>query len=330
MIDITQVKYDLVLLAPDGQRYHLFEPQRELSWEEQPEELAVRLQFRVQNVDRQGKWLHQQLALCSQLYLFSDWGVGWTEIFRGKNWNTDMLSDPLGNLNLTVYDQLRYLKQNNDDRYYGQGTTGATIIRDIATDWNIPVSRIDGPNVGLSKQVIRGKDLASIIINALKESKRKGGGKYIIRSRQDKVEVVKAGQNTPVYHLGSDDNVQQVRDQQDIEELVTRVRIVGTASEDELRPYISQIDGRTEFGIMQEIVQESDTEDSKADEEARQILDERGKPNKKRTVSAPDLPFLRRGDKVHITAGTLNGYYLVEGIHHNANNRTMELEVEDI
>jgi len=33
---------------------------------------------------------------------------------------------------------------------------------------------------------------------------------------------------------------------------------------------------------------------------------------------------------VYISAGTLNGYYLISGITHNATNRTMTMEVEDV
>ena len=45
---------------------------------------------------------------------------------------------------------------------------------------------------------------------------------------------------------------------------------------------------------------------------------------------APDLPFLRKGDKVKVEAGTLIGYYIVSSVTHNATNRIMVMEVEDV
>jgi hypothetical protein len=47
-------------------------------------------------------------------------------------------------------------------------------------------------------------------------------------------------------------------------------------------------------------------------------------------VIAPDLPFLRKGDKVKISAGTLIGYYIVSEVVHDATNRIMSMEVEDV
>ena len=49
-----------------------------------------------------------------------------------------------------------------------------------------------------------------------------------------------------------------------------------------------------------------------------------------RKVTAPDLPFLRRGDKVRVEAGTLIGYYIVSSVSHDATTRTMMMEVEDV
>ena len=45
---------------------------------------------------------------------------------------------------------------------------------------------------------------------------------------------------------------------------------------------------------------------------------------------APDLPFLRKGDKVIVEAGTLIGYYIVSSVMHDATNRIMVMEVEDV
>jgi len=330
MIDITVLKYDLILLTPKGVTYHLFEPQRELSWEEQPDELAVRLQFQINNMYIQGSWLHKLLTLGSQIYLYCDWGTGWNEIFRGTIYNTDSNYSALDNLTITVYDQLRQLKQTKDELYYSGGTTGSTIIRDTAARWNIPLDKVEGPNVGLAKMPVRGQYIADIWNAVIKESKSKGAAKYIIRSIKGKTSILLPGNNTPIYHFGSDDNIQQVRDQQDIEDLVTRVKIVGNAGDNERRPFIAQRDGRTEFGLFQEIVERNNEEPGKAQQEAVYILNERGQPRKNRTLQAPDLPFLRRGDKIHVTAGSLNGYYLISGIQHQANSKSMHLQLEDI
>lgn len=332
MIDTSKIRYDLCLLTQQGQRLHLNHVLRDLSWEENKGELAVRLEAELQNTMLpQGKWLHQVASLGSQIMLFADWGSGFKEVFRGTVFNWQYRADPLGHFSITAYDPLIYLVKSRDDRYYKSGTTAKTIIQDIAKAWQIPLGTIEGPNVALAKQVFRGRALADMIFDVLDQAKKRGAGKWIVRSRQGKIDVIRPGQNSPVYCFTADTNVGSIEDQQDIEDLVTRVKIVGAEDKEGRAPVIARLDGRTEFGTLQELVyQEQYDTPAAAQAAAREILAERGQPRKQRKVPAPDLPFLRRGDKVKIVAGTLNGYYLVASITHDASNRTMSMEVEDI
>lgn len=332
MIDTAKINYDLVAITPQGQTLHLNEVLRNLTWEENPGELAVRLEAELQNQQLTGgAWLHQQLPLGGQVFLYADWGADRQEIFRGTVFNWHYLTDPLGHFSITAYDPLIYLAKSKDDRYYSSGTLARVIIEDIAKAWQIPLGTVEGPNVALAKQVFRGRTLADMIFDVLDQAKKRGAGKWIVRSKQGKIDIVRPGQNSPVYHFGADDSVAQVEDQQDIEDLVTRVKIVGAEDKEGRTPVVATLDGRTEFGVLQDLVYKEQYDNLAAAKAAAQdILAERGQPRKKRRITAPDLPFLRRGDKVHIAAGTLIGYYLVAGVVHNANDRTMSLEVEDV
>lgn len=329
MIAADRVRYDLVAITPDGIRHHL--PLSRLSWGEAPNDLAQRLTLSAANVQTtSGLWLHQLLPLGVQLMLFADWGEGWQEVWRGSTYAAQH-SSTSGQINRTAYDNLYPLAHSKDDRYYPTGTTGRTIITDLAGAWGLPLGQVDGPDVALSRQLLRSRSLSDIIQTVLDEAKKRGAGRWYLRSRQGLIDVVQAGANPVVYHFGADSNVGSFEEQASIENLVTRVKIMGAEDVDERRPVIATLDGRTEFGILQDIINADsyETEDA-AREAASDILAERGKPEISRTVEAPDLPFLRRGDKVHITAGTLNGYYLVKGITHNADTATMQLEVEDL
>jgi len=330
MIDVSRVRYDLVAITPQGQRLHLQEVIRDLTWEEHPEELAVRLRAEIQNQRMGSGWLHQLLPLGGHVLLYANWGEGWREMFRGMIFATDYSTDPLGHFVITAYDMLYQLQRSKDDRYYKAGTTAATIIRDIAGAWRIPIGTIEGPNIALGKQVFRSMSVAEMIREALEQARKRGAGRFLVQAKEGKIHVVKAGKNTTIYRFGAD-IVTSINDQQNIEDLVTRVKIVGSESKDERRPVVATLDGRTEFGILQELVYKSKSDQpSAALEEARQILAERGKPKRVRRVEAPDVPFLRRGDKIYVEAGTLKGYYLISGITHSATNRTMTMEVEDV
>lgn len=331
MIDVAKISYSLILLRPDGQRLDLQPFIRTLLWEENDRELAVRLKAELQNQQlTDGKWLHQLIPLGGQVFLYADWGSGQQEIFRGTVFAWNYRIDPLGYFTITAYDQLIYLMKSKDDRFYKAGQTAKVIIQDIAKAWGIPLGTVQGPDIALAKQVFRGDTLADMISSVLNEAKKKGGGKWIVRSKQGKIDVIKPGQNSPVYLFTADTNVESIEDRQDIEDLVTRVKIIGAEDSEGKAPVVAQLDGKTEFGTLQEVVYQRQYDTPAAAKSAAEdILKERGQPRRVCKVMAPDLPFLRKGDKVKVSAGTLNGYFLVTGVIHGAAQRFMIMEVED-
>lgn len=332
MINVAKISYSLVLLRPDGQKLDLQPVTRSLSWEENDGELAVRLEAELQNIQMlDGKWLHQLIPLGGQIFLYADWGSGQQEIFRGTVFAWDYRTDPLGHFTITAYDQLIYLTKSKDDRFYRAGQMAKAIIEDIAKAWGIPLGDVQGPNVALGKQVFRGETLADMINSVLKEAKAKGSIKWIVRSRQGKIDVVRPGINSPVYVFSARMNVDSISDRQDIEDLVTRVKIIGAEDKEGKAPVVATLDGRTEFGILQEVVYQRQFDTPAAAKAAAQdILKERGQPKRRRKVVAPDLPFIRKGDKVKVVAGTMNGYYIVSSIIHDAARQLMTMEVEDV
>jgi len=332
MIDVAKISYSLILLRPDGQKLDLRPVTRSLTWEENDGELAVRLEAELQNIQMpDGKWLHQLIPLGGQIFLYADWGSGRQEIFRGTIFVWDYQTDPLGHFTITAYDQLIYLMKSKDDRFYKAGQMAKAVIEDIAKAWGIPLGDVQGPNIALGKQVFRGDTLADMISSVLDEAKKKGGGKWIVRSRQGKIDIIKPGQNNPVYVFTANTNVESIEDRQDIEDLVTRVKIIGAEDSEGKAPVVAQLDGKTEFGVLQEVVYQRQYDNlAAAKSAAEDILKERGQSRRRRRVIAPDLPFLRRGDKVKVEAGTLIGYYIVSSVTHDATNRIMVMEVEDV
>lgn len=332
MIDVSKITYSLYYLTPQGVRIDLTSFLRSLGWEENEGELAVRLEAELQQQELPGnKWLSSQVQLGGQILLYADWGAGPQEVFRGTVFVWDYQTDPLGHFTITAYDQLIYLMKSEDDRFYKAGQTAKAIIQDIAKAWKIPLGDIQGPNTSLAKQAFRGDSLADMISSVLDEAKKKGGGKWIVRSKQGKIDIVKPGQNTPVYLFTQDTNVESIENRQDIEDLVTRVKITGAEDKEGKAPVVATLDGRTEFGVLQKVVSQRQFDTPAAAKSAAQdILKESGQPQKHRKVQTMDLPFLRKGDKVKIAAGTIVGDFYVTGVMHDATNQMMSLEVEDI
>ncbi len=57
-------------------------------------------------------------------------------------------------------------------------------------------------------------------------------------------------------------------------------------------------------------------------------MNEYGKPVRTIVLEGPDVPVIRKGDKIHVKAGTLNGYYVTKSVRHDAATRSMSMELE--
>lgn len=334
MVDLSRVRYDLIVLVQAAgalEPLHVGQALAGLQWEEPTDELATRIQARLVNrkVERYGAWLHQLVPPGAPVLVYADWGEGWQEVTRGTVYVWDYQSGQEGVLSITAYDMLAQWA-SVDDRYYPAGTTGRAIIQDIAAAWQIPMGIVEGPDVALSKQIFRSRSIKDMVFDVLHQSRMRGAGRFVVYAERGRVHIRRPGWNQPVYHFGADSNVLQTRDNRSMEPgtFITRIKVVGQEDLEGRRPVVATLDGLTEFGVIQDLIyaQEYDTP-AAAMEAARQELAERGKPIETRTVVAPDLPLLRRGHRIHVSAGTLNGFYDVVGIHHDADARRMDLEV---
>ena len=322
LVDITNIKYEVRIIDPSGKQMDVTPFVSQLSFGDADGELAAHLSMTLTNQQVGGKWIHQLVALGTPIYLLAN-GV---EVFRGTVFDWMTSTDPLGSVDIEAYDQLIYLFKSEDDRYYRSGQRAIDVLTDIFRAWNIPIGKIEGPNVVLAKQVFRQMTVAEMINSILKQGKDKGAGEFIVRSEKGKVYIRKAMSNQDVYVFAYNENVQSVMDRWSINNLVTRVRIIGAEDEEGRAPLIAVLDGDTKYGILQRIVQNS-SDDTIADakQNAKEILKEFGQPEKDRTIRCVDVPFIRKGDKVKVVAGTLNGYYQVVSVEHNVTSLTMSV-----
>ncbi len=64
----------------------------------------------------------------------------------------------------------------------------------------------------------------------------------------------------------------------------------------------------------------------KAKKEAREILADDGKPKEEITIKLPDIPIIRKGNKIHLkTASISAGYYIVISATHDVDKMLMTL-----
>ena len=131
--------------------------------------------------------------------------------------------------------------------------------------------------------------------------------------------------NQEIYRFTGENTI-STSDKLSINNLVTRVKIIGKADDEGRTSVDAVIDGNLDYGILQEIIRRDSNKDiGKANAEAKALLKSRGQPEESILVNSPDLPFLRRGDAVEMSAGNLSGIFHVLGVSHNATQKQMTM-----
>lgn len=167
MIDISQLKYRLVLLDETGKQYDLKDIIQDLGWEENENELATRITFKLAKIDREG--IADGLMKNGRMvFLMAQTGEAEAEVCRGFiKTHQDSYSLTARPVDGTAYDMLHQLDRSQDNRHITSGRTTKTIIFEIAADWGIPISEYQGPDVAHGKMDFKSKPPAKNVYGAI-------------------------------------------------------------------------------------------------------------------------------------------------------------------
>lgn len=320
--DISKIKYSVKAVLSSGGILELTGLCTSLGWEDQRGGIARKAGITLANTKIDGGYISDLIQLCSLIFIYADNN----EVFRGVVWEWEYTSAVKKELSITAYDKMIYTTQSRTNSYFSSGKSTETIIKSICGEWGIPVNYM-WESWTHGKLPINNKAVSEHITSVLDEAETKLNSKYTALMEKD-VLIIKAkgiNENVFVFHTG---NVIKTKDSLNLRNLVTKVVIVGKSEEDKRPPVISSMEGRTEYGVLQEIVvKDTDKSHDDAEKEAENILKEKGKPEEIIEVSSADVPSIRKGDKVKLNAGNLKGFFIVEGVAHNALKKTMDMEL---
>lgn len=330
MIDLSKIKYRVVVMDEAGNQYNIKDFIQNLGWEENENEISVRSSFTVRNDKTSKGYLSSIIKPGCLIGIFAtDGGSLDEEVARGyvENWNP-MEKNSGNNLKCTCYDELYKLQKSQDNRYYPSGTSTKSALQGIFDDWEIPQGEYKGPNASHGKTVCNNKYLSDIMLELLDDAVKRGEEKCMIKAAKGYTSVVPWGSNETVY-VFKVDNTQSFSQTISVANLITRVKVVGQADDDGKRSVDATLNGETKYGIRQRIyIRGSDETLSDANSAAQEILDGEGKIEKEMMVQSPDVPFVRKGDLVYIMSGSVSDYYYVKSIQHNADAYSMTMELE--
>lgn len=330
MVDLRTIEYRVVCISPDGTQLDITSITTGLGWEEGEKELSARISLHVYNVLYNGKRISQMIKPETPIFVYATIDGKQKEMIRGtvKKW-APTYTNGSSSLVIEAYDEMQPLRHNQDFAYFADGTKTKAMITSILDKWSVPYT-YNGPDIAHNKMVFKKSYVSDMLQKILDDVKKKNGGVYFMRAKEGKVEIIPRGTNEEIYHFDELDNAVQASDSFDSNGLVTRVKIVGKTDKEGHQKVEATKDGKIEFGIRQAIIEHQSSKTLKqAEEAAEQLLKEKGALKRKTTLQAPDVPFIRKGDRVRIQAGTVMGYFFIKSIRHNAEDQKMTFEVDE-
>ena len=332
MIDVRKIKYEYIVNVADGKQYDITKLVHDGGWEEGKGELACQINGKAVN-GKIGKGHLSDIARngCLVRILVSAGGKT-KEVARGVlvEWQAGRNGAAKNDFEFRAYDNLYSLQKSSENLYFTKGTKTKAALQSIFKKYKIPVSVYKGPDVAHAKMAFKNKKLGDIILEILDEAHTKGGKECIIREVKGKIKIIPRGSNEDVYHFCKD-GVKVVQYKQSTAEMVTRVKVIGQADDDGKADTVAVVDGNIKYGIRQQIyTKPKDDSVEAAKKEAEKILKEKGSVAKSMTLEAPDVPYIRKGDKVNVNAGTLHGDFYVTAVRHYTSTASMSMELEHV
>lgn len=331
MIDIAKVSYRIVAVTPEGEQIDITDISTKLGWEEGAKELSARISLDIYDAQYKGKYMHEMIVPMTPIFVYSVIDGKSEEVIRGTvmSWGVNE-NNGTQSISITAYDEAIALRHNKENRYFSDGATSKSIICKILDDWNVKYN-YQGPDVKHAKFAFKNEYLSDMIFKVLDDAKKKGAGSFFVRANKGVLDIVPRGGNEDIYHFGMDDNLVKTTDTFDCSNVVTRVVIVGKEDKEGHQKVESVISKKTEtYGVRQEIYQrDTDKSLDDATKAANELLKEKGGMKRSTSVQAPDVPFIRKGDRIRVHANTVHGYFFVQSIQHNAENKTMTMKLDE-
>lgn len=299
-----------------------------LDFSDQKKQMAQSVSIGVMNVKIGGTWLSSLLKVRDRVYIYADDGSRSDEVFRGYIWTRSYRSS-LNDRDLTLkcYDHLIYFQESEEAEYFSSGKSSKDVVSSLCSKWGVKLE-YSYESITHTKLALRG-NLADIFTSDILDLvKDRTGKKYVILSVKDTMQVKTVGSNTTIYSFKAGENAVKTNSACTMDGMITKVVILGKADKDDREPVEATISGKTaDYGTLQKVIsRDENTSLADAKKEAQSIIDEDGTPKWEYELTAPDIPWIRKGDKVYVNAGDIyNSYLIVTGVERTIENSRKEM-----
>lgn len=331
----TQQKPEYTVYIVDGSTKYNVTPAVMVQDRSEPNgQIAQRVVLQLANVKVGDTWLSSLLKARNRVFIYANDGTKEDEVFRGYLW-TRARNDSLGEneLRYTCYDNLIYFQESEDSLYFSSGKSTKDVMASICDKWGIKL-QYSYDSITHAKLPLRGTLTDIFTDDILEPVKKRTKKKYVILSEKDTMVVRPVGSNSTIYHFVAGKNITKTASGWTMDGVITQVVIVGKADDDDREPIEATVSGKTsEYGTLQKIQSRSEnTSLADAKIEAKNTVDEYGAPKWEYEITAPDVPWIRKGDKIYVSAGEIVGYRIVTEVDRTIDLKTREmtLTLEDV
>lgn len=328
--NLKALDYSIGVANDRGRMIYVPELLQSLTWEEWKGQLAMRLTATIANerLDS-GARIAKLFPDGAQVHLYGGYDAGRPEeVLRGRVFaNRSTWNSGARDHEIVVYDPLYYLTMSEAD-YLVRGGSADVAIRTLLKKFGVPIGTINNPTTHVGNKLYRQKTIAQIVGRILRHARNEGDGRWVLRAIAGKTSTVRRGANDDVFYFEAD-NISEMDVSRSVENLVTRVKIVGRKKKSSTVLATATSELKDDFGIFQRVVNRSDYDSPRAAERAaRHLIETEGRERKTFSMVAPDVPGLRKGHRIHVKAAVANDFYIVRGINHDAPTRSMYVEYE--
>lgn len=297
-------------------------------------QIAQRVTLTLANVKVGDTWLSSLLKARNRVFIYANDGTKEDEVFRGYLWTRSRIDSLSENeVRYICYDNLIYFQESEDSLYFSSGKSTKDVVSSICDKWGIKL-QYSYESITHSKLPLRGHLSDIFTSDILDLVKKRNKTKYVILSEKDTMVVKPAGSNPNIYHFVSGKNVVRTASGWTMEGVITKVVITGKSDSNDREPIEATVNGKTdEYGTLQKVQNRSEnTSLADAKIEAKNTIDENGEPKWEYELTAPDIPWIRKGDKIYVSAGEVEGFRIVTEVDRTIDSRLREmtLTMEDV
>ena len=322
-----------VYIVSGNKKYNVTSALLGLDRAEPKGQIAQRVNLQLACVQVDNSHLSNILKARDRVIIYADDGTRNEEVFRGYLWSrvrTDSTSEK--EIEYTCYDNLIYFQESEDSLYFSAGKSTRDIVSSICNKWGIPL-RYSYESITHTKMPLRGR-LSDIFTSSILDLvKKRTKRKYVILSERDTMVVKPVGANFTAYNFVVGKNISKTVSGWTMEGVITQVIILGKADDNDRSPIEATVSGNTsKYATLQSIQNRSEgTSLADAKLEARNTIDENGKPKCEYEITGPDVPWIRKGDRVHVLGGSITESKIVTDINrtYTQTSTEMTLTLED-